>query len=84
MTIPETLMNEIAQNEREYAERIIKEQYTRMIEQRKNNKLIQTLSEIKAAAEAERAKMNEQQATEAKKKKEIADKKAGRGSGTED
>ncbi len=55
-----------------------------MVEQRKNNKLIQTLSEIKAAAEAERAKMNGQQAAEAKKKKEIADKKAGRGSGTED
>lgn len=84
MTIPETLMNEIAQNEREYAERIIKEQYTRMTEQRKNNKLIQTLSEIKAAAEAERAKMNEQQAAKDKKQKEIADKKAGRGSGTED
>lgn len=83
ITIPETLMNEIAPNEREYAERIIKEQYQRMIEQRKNNKLIQTLSEIKAAAEAERAKMNEQQAAADQKKKEIAEKKAGRGSGTE-
>lgn len=84
ITVPETLMNEIAPNEREYAERIIKEQYTRMTEQRKNNKLIQTLSEIKAAAEAERAKMNEQQAAKEKRQKEIADKKAGRGSGTED
>lgn len=84
MTIPETLMNEIAPNEREYAERIIKEQYTRMIEQRKNNKLIQTLAEIKAAAEAEREKMNEQQAVIAQKQKAIADKKLNRGSGTED
>lgn len=84
ITIPKTLMNEIAQNDREYAERIIKEQYSRMLEQRKNNKLIQTLAEIKAAAEAERTKMNEKQAAEAKKKKEIADKKAGRGSGTEE
>lgn len=83
ITIPETLMNEIAPNEREYAERIIKEQYRRMIEQRKNNKLIQTLSEIKAAAEAERAKMNEQQAVIEKKQNEIAEKKAKRGSGTE-
>ncbi len=83
ITIPDTLMNEIAPNEREYAERIIKEQYQRMIEQRKNNKLIQTLSEIKAAAEAERAKMNEQQAVVDQKKKEIAEKKANRGSGTE-
>lgn len=83
ITIPETFMNEIAPNEREYAERIIKEQYSRMKEQRKNNKLIQTLSEIKAAAEAERAKINEQQTATEKKQKELADKMAKRGSSTE-
>lgn len=83
ITVPEALMNEIDPNEREYAERMVKEQYARMTEQRKSNKLIQTLAEIKAAAEAEREKMNEQQAVTAQKQKAIADKKLNRGAGTE-
>ncbi len=83
ITIPETLMNEIDVNEREYAERMIKEQYIRMKEQRKNNKLIQTLSDIKSAAEAERAKMSEKQAVTEKKQNELAEKLANRENSTE-
>lgn len=81
--IPETLMNEIAPNERKYAERMIKEQYIRMKEQRKNNRLIQTLSEIRSAAEAERTKMNGKQAAAEKKQNELAEKQANRGNSTE-
>ncbi len=83
ITIPEALMNEINENEREYAERIIKEQYQKMQEQRKNNKLFQTLSEIKAAAEAERANIENKNAAKEQEQKNIEEKKNNRLSATE-
>lgn len=57
IVIPEDIWNEIAPNEREYADRLIREQYQRQVEHRKTNKLLQSLSDLKAAAaEAEQEK----------------------------
>ena len=83
ITIPDELLNEIAPNEQEYAERLIKEQYQRMMDKRKSNKIIQTLSDIRAAAEAERENINLQEAAKQQEQQKMKDKKSNRGASTE-
>lgn len=83
ITIPDNFMSEIKPIEREYAERIIKDQYSRMKQQQINNKLIQSFSQIKSAAENERAKMNNEKAVKDQKQQNIADKKQKREASTE-
>lgn len=62
IVIPEEIWNEIEPEQREYADRLIKEQYNRMMEHRKSNKLLQSLSDLKAAAaEAQRKKQSQLQ-----------------------
>lgn len=51
IVIPEEIWNEIKPEQRIYANNLIKEQYSRMVEHRKTNKLIQSLSDLKAAAD---------------------------------
>lgn len=83
ITIPDNFMEEIEPTEREYAERIIKEQYLIMKERRKSNRLIRTLSELKSEVKTQRTQQNKQQAVTEQKQKEIAEKKLNRGSSTE-
>ncbi|MBQ8787104.1 MAG: hypothetical protein IJZ61_05675 [Oscillospiraceae bacterium] len=52
IVIPESVWKEIAPEQREYADRLIKEQYHRLVEHRKANKLLQSLSDLKASAES--------------------------------
>lgn len=51
ITIPQKYLNEIEPNQREYAERMISEQYSRMLRNRRVNPLVQSLNDLKVAAE---------------------------------
>lgn len=63
--IPMEYLEEIASDEREYAERMICDQYRRMVSNRKNNKLIQSLNDLKATAASNMADIAAQKATAA-------------------
>ena len=51
ITIPQKYLDEIEPNQREYAERMISEQYSRMLRNRRVNPLVQSLNDLKVAAE---------------------------------
>lgn len=84
ITIPDELLDEIKPNEREYAERLIKEQYQRIKEKRASNKLIQHLSDIRAAAASDRANISAQQAAKEQQQQKIKEKQLNRKAGTEE
>ena len=51
ITIPQKYLDEIEPCQREYAERMISEQYSRMLRNKRNNPLVQSLNDLKAVAE---------------------------------
>ena len=82
--VPFTLIgvwNEIAPDEREYADRLIKEQYIRQTERRKSNKLLISLSDMKTNAENEKKQKDalnaKQKAAEQKHMNDAANRPAG-------
>lgn len=81
IVIPESVWNEIPSDQREYADRLIKEQYHRLMEHRKNNRLLQSLSELKATAENEKKNKEkraaQQQAAEQKHDEDKANRPPG-------
>ncbi len=84
ITIPEDVWNEIAPNDREYALRIIREQYQIMTARRKNNKLLQSLGDLKSAAAEERKRKEEVKAAQQARAGELEEKKRNRKPSTED
>lgn len=84
ITIPEDVWNEIAPNDREYALRIIKEQYLIMTARRKNNKLLQSLGDLKTAVAEERKRKEEVKAAQLARSGELEEKKRNRKPSTED
>ena len=44
-------MEEIVPEQREYAERMISEQYSRMLRNKRSNPIVQSLNDLKTAAE---------------------------------
>lgn len=83
IVIPEDIWNEISPDEREYADRLIKEQYSRQLERRKSNKLIMSLSALKASAENARRKKDELSAKQKAAEQRQNDKKEKREDGVE-
>ena len=81
IVIPESVWNEIAIEEREYADRLIREQYIRQEERRKSNKLLISLSDMKANAENKKKQKDDllakQKAAEEKLKNDAANRPAG-------
>ena len=81
IVIPESVWNEIARDEREYADRLIREQYIRQTEHRKSNKLLKSLSDMKENAESEKKKKDAisamQKAAEQKRINDAANRPAG-------
>ena len=81
IVIPESVWNEIAPDEREYADRLIKEQYIRQTERRKSNKLLISLSDMKTNAENEKKQKDalnaKQKAAEQKHMNDAANRPAG-------
>lgn len=84
IVIPEDVWNEIAPNDREYALRLIKEQYQLMIARRKNNKLLQSLGDLKSAAAEERKRKEEVKAAQQARSGELEEKKRNRKPSTEE
>lgn len=84
IVIPEEVWNEIAPNDREYALRLIKEQYQLMIARRKNNKLLQSLGDLKSAAAEERKRKEEVKAAQQARAGELEEKKRNRKPSTEE
>ena len=74
--LPSNVWEEIPPQERRYAAALIKDQYERIQERRKPNKLLRTISQMREEAAAERLK-NQQ------KLQKLDEKKKARGSGTE-
>ena len=81
IVIPESVWNEISPDEREYADRLIREQYIRQTEHRKSNKLLKSLSDMKENAESEKKKKEAisamQKAAEQKRINDAANRPAG-------
>ncbi|MBQ6943912.1 MAG: hypothetical protein IJN43_06215, partial [Ruminococcus sp.] len=81
IVIPESVWKEIAPEQREYADRLIKEQYHRLVEHRKANRLLQSLSDLKAAADDKKkqaeALSSQQKSAEQKHIQDKANRKAG-------
>lgn len=82
--IPQEMWEEIAPEEREYADRLIRAQYAVICERRKTNKILQSLGELKAAAAAEKSRKEEADKEAAQKKQEYMDKLKKRKPETED
>lgn len=74
--LPKEYWEEIPPQERKYAAALIKDQYERIQERRKPNKLLRTISQMKEEAAAERLKKQQ-------KMQELDEKKKARGSSTE-
>lgn len=81
IVIPESVWKEIVPEQREYADRLIKEQYHRLVEHRKTNRLLQSLSDLKAAADDKKkqaeALSTQQKSAEQKHIQDKANRKAG-------
>lgn len=67
ITLPQEFMDEIAPDQREYANNMIKEQYMLIMKKRQDNKHLQTLNDIRAAASENLKKIAEEKAEEAAK-----------------
>ena len=68
ITLPQEFMDEIAPDQREYANNMIKEQYMLLMKKRQDNKHLQTLNDIRAAASANMKKIAEEKAEKAAEK----------------
>ena len=68
ITLPQEFMDEIAPEQREYANNMIKEQYRLLMQKRQDNKHLQTLNDIRAAASANLKKIAEEKAEKAAEK----------------
>lgn len=82
--IPQEMWEEIAPEEREYADRLIRAQYAIICERRKSNKILQSLGELKAAAAAEKSRKEAEDKEAAQKRQEYMDKLKKRKPETED
>lgn len=78
ITLPQEYMDEIAPDQREYAINMIKEQYMLLMKKRQDNKHLQTLNDIRAAASENMKKINTEKA---EKEAEKAAKRAARNQG---
>lgn len=68
ITLPQEFMDEIAPEQREYANNMIKEQYRLLMQKRQDNKHLQTLNDIRAAASENMKKIAEEKAEKAAEK----------------
>lgn len=84
IVIPNDMWNEITPQEREYAERLIQEQYIRKVEKLKHNKLLQTLSDLNAAAANARSEIESENDFNEQWQKEVLDKRSERESAAVD
>ena len=78
ITIPQKYLNEIEPNQREYAERMISEQYSRMLRNRRVNPLVQSLNDLKVAAEQNMEAIQKEKAEKAALKAAALQARAGR------
>ena len=62
ITLPQEFMDEIAPDQREYANNMIKEQYMLLMKKRQDNKHLQTLNDIRAAASKNMKKIADEKA----------------------
>ena len=65
ITLPQEFMDEIAPEQREYANNMIKEQYRLLMQKRQDNKHLQTLNDIRAAASENMKKIADEKAEKA-------------------
>ena len=72
ITIPQKYLEEIEPNQREYAERMISEQYSRMLRNRRVNPLVQSLNDLKVAAEQNMEAIQKEKAEKAGRKPGIS------------
>lgn len=68
ITLPQEFIEEIAPDQREYANNMVKEQYMLLMKKRQDNKHLQTLNDIRAAASANMKKIAEEKAEKAAEK----------------
>lgn len=68
ITLPQEFINEIAPDQYEYAKNMIKEQYMLLMKKRQDNKHLQTLNEIRAAASEKMKKIADEKAEKAAEK----------------
>ncbi|MCM1327943.1 MAG: hypothetical protein NC253_00745 [Ruminococcus sp.] len=68
ITLPQEFIDEIAPDQREYANNMVKEQYKLLVQKRQENKHMQTLNDIRAAASANMKKIAEEKAEKAAEK----------------
>lgn len=78
ITIPQKYLDEIEPNQREYAERMISEQYSRMLRNRRVNPLVQSLNDLKVAAEQNMEAIQKEKAEKAALKAAALQARAGR------
>lgn len=78
ITIPQKYLDEIEPIQREYAERMISEQYSRMLRNKRNNPLVQSLNDLKAAAEQNMEVIQKEKAEKAALKAAALQARAGR------
>lgn len=78
ITIPQKYLEEIEPNQREYAERMISEQYSRMLRNRRVNPLVQSLNDLKVAAEQNMEAIQKEKAEKAALKAAALQARAGR------
>ena len=68
ITLPQEFMDEIAPEQREYANNMIKEQYMLLMKKKQDNKHLQTLNDIRAAASENMKKIATEKAEKAAEK----------------
>ena len=78
ITIPQKYMEEIVPEQREYAERMISEQYSRMLRNKRSNPIVQSLNDLKTAAEQNMEIINQEKAEKAALKTAALQARAGR------
>lgn len=78
ITIPQKYLDEIEPCQREYAERMISEQYSRMLRNKRNNPLVQSLNDLKAVAEQNMEAIQKEKAEKAALKAAALQARAGR------
>lgn len=84
IVLPQEMWKEISPKDRTYAARLVKDQFIRFEEQRHNNKLFSSLSDLKNAAAEQRRKKEADEAEKNEKQRKYNEKKQSRGSSTEE
>lgn len=64
ITLPQEYINEISPDQREYANNMVKEQYNLLLKKRQDNKHLQTLNDLRAAASENMKKIKEKKAAD--------------------